>query len=81
MCIRTRMMPEYGTARFRPMIPDPDPDPDPYSTLTLILTLTLMLTHGCARVEYIIKILGLQRCADTVVGNAMVRTFWMLPLC
>ena len=23
--------------------------------------------------EYIIKILGLQRCADTVVGNAMVR--------
>jgi hypothetical protein len=24
-------------------------------------------------VEYIIKILGLQRCADTVVGNAMVR--------
>ena len=25
------------------------------------------------RVEYIIKILGLQRCADTVVGNAMVR--------
>ena len=31
------------------------------------------ILEPCRRVEYIIKILGLQRCADTVVGNAMVR--------
>ena len=35
--------------------------------------LVLNVQPPCARVEYIIKILGLQRCADTVVGNAMVR--------
>ena len=28
---------------------------------------------SCNRVEYIIKLLGLQRCADTVVGNQLLR--------
>ena len=32
-----------------------------------------MEIHSCARVEYIIKLLGLQRCADTVVGNQLLR--------
>ena len=36
-----------------------------------------LLSDG-GRVEYIIKILGLQRCADTVVGNQMV---WQILDC
>ena len=43
--------------------------PDTHAALTVLLT----VPGDRIRVEYIIKILGLQRCADTVVGNAMVR--------